>query len=554
MARDAFAASPWAARFVVQRLESRRPGRPKGAGIGPGRTGSMCGHLARHRLTSCSPSHLQERAPCESGAWLKPEGRPLEPLRAAMGMLPGPVAAWSLAYLKPGVLAATAWASCKLCLACAAVGYLTDSNRLPASAPKVLSQVAFKLLIPCMLFTKVVTALALNPEAPLLFIPASAAVLAAVGLGFGLLAGAILERGVFFFRTAPMLRPIKPARSAESIAATTAAAFGNPAAALVLVQKPQLPPQGLTEMLVAACGFGDSFTLPLVFMLALLPAALADSATAYVALFLLGWSPCFWSIGFAMLTYLRGRERNGSDSLRVASPFDASLVPAANPRVGRMYTKARQRGPVLDTGMGSRGTQMGAPSTPKARLVDAIQSCQAFLREFASRVVNPPLIAILAAVAVGLSPLGKVLCLPAGHPEVAQWGGHGLGAMVSSRQVLGVLQVMWDGLCVLGSSALVVQTIVLATSILQAKDNTATAARGQLRVEPVQKGWRRLLLPADALESRALLLVSIVRLFVMPLVGLAAAWTLSVWGLLPQDPICCLAVLLQCVMPSAQNL
>ena len=52
---------------------------------------------------------------------------------------------------------------------------------------------------------------------------------------------------------------------------------------------------------MSCCAFGNSLTLPLVFLLALLPAAAADRATGYLALFMMGWSPMLWTFGLQLL-------------------------------------------------------------------------------------------------------------------------------------------------------------------------------------------------------------------------------------------------------------
>jgi hypothetical protein len=54
-------------------------------------------------------------------------------------------------------------------------------------------------------------------------------------------------------------------------------------------------------MVPASAAFGNSFTLPAVFLTTLLPKPLADKALGYAALFLLAWSPCLWSIGLALV-------------------------------------------------------------------------------------------------------------------------------------------------------------------------------------------------------------------------------------------------------------
>ena len=58
---------------------------------------------------------------------------------------------------------------------------------------------------------------------------------------------------------------------------------------------------GARELTAAACAFGNTLTLPLVFLAALLPAAACERAVGYTALFLMGWSPLLWSLGYQLL-------------------------------------------------------------------------------------------------------------------------------------------------------------------------------------------------------------------------------------------------------------
>ena len=54
-----------------------------------------------------------------------------------------------------------------------------------------------------------------------------------------------------------------------------------------LIPKPKEPPQGLRQLLMQlSCAFGNSLTLPLVFLFALLPEAAANQSVAFVALLL----------------------------------------------------------------------------------------------------------------------------------------------------------------------------------------------------------------------------------------------------------------------------
>lgn len=58
-----------------------------------------------------------------------------------------------------------------------------------------------------------------------------------------------------------------------------------------------LTPPGTLEMVRAACMFGNSMTLPLVFMTSLLVGAPAERAVGYLALYQMAWSPLLWALG-----------------------------------------------------------------------------------------------------------------------------------------------------------------------------------------------------------------------------------------------------------------
>jgi predicted permease len=73
-----------------------------------------------------------------------------------------------------------------------------------------------------------------------------------------------------------------------------------------------------------ACAFGNSLTLPLVFLMALLPGAAAERATGFLALFLIGWSPSFWSIAYRALASI---DTQGQTA--VAATCDTPVSPTA---------------------------------------------------------------------------------------------------------------------------------------------------------------------------------------------------------------------------------
>ena len=57
---------------------------------------------------------------------------------------------------------------------------------------------------------------------------------------------------------------------------------------------------------VACCAFGNTFTLPIVFLVEVLGAAFGDRVAGYVALYLIGWSPALWTRGYLLITGAAG--------------------------------------------------------------------------------------------------------------------------------------------------------------------------------------------------------------------------------------------------------
>ena len=59
----------------------------------------------------------------------------------------------------------------------------------------------------------------------------------------------------------------------------------------------------------ACCAFGNTFTLPLVFLAEVLGASYADKVAGFIALYLIGWSPALWTVGYQLLA---GGDGDGS--------------------------------------------------------------------------------------------------------------------------------------------------------------------------------------------------------------------------------------------------
>jgi auxin efflux carrier family protein len=96
--------------------------------------------------------------------------------------------------------------------------------------------------------------------------------------------------------------PNKPTAAQEAIAASVARTVGAPSLAPALYPEPAAAPAGMKAVIQTACAFGNSLTMPLLFMLSLFPASLSSLATGSVALFLLGWSPVFWTLGYSKIS------------------------------------------------------------------------------------------------------------------------------------------------------------------------------------------------------------------------------------------------------------
>ena len=60
---------------------------------------------------------------------------------------------------------------------------------------------------------------------------------------------------------------------------------------------------GSRQLITAACAFGNSLTLPLAFLAALVPPGAAfDRAAGYTALCALAWAPLMWALGHQLLS------------------------------------------------------------------------------------------------------------------------------------------------------------------------------------------------------------------------------------------------------------
>lgn len=90
-------------------------------------------------------------------------------------------------------------------------------------------------------------------------------------------------------------------------------------AAPALLPSPAVAPPGLGVMVAVACGFGNCFTLPLLYLSTLHPAETA-LATAFLALFWMSWDPLFWTVGYRTLLKIGYRNPEAAQKADTASP------------------------------------------------------------------------------------------------------------------------------------------------------------------------------------------------------------------------------------------
>lgn len=400
--------------------------------------------------------------------------------------------------IDPIVFASTASASFKLFLICAIVRWLSETKRIPSNTSVVLAKVSFQVLIPCMLFSKVVSTLAMQPD-PILLIGMAAA--AIVQILLGLCWGNILT--VFIdgqysksFRIFGW-HASNPNDGAVSVAEATSQAMGVPHAREALLPKPIVAPAGYKSLIAAAGGFGNSFTLPAVFLLSLLPPVVADKAVAYLGLFLLAWSPCLWSFG--LYSIQRGYEM---ESQQVSD-------------------------------------KRGGGEMPKN---------QGFsLSKMVSGAINPPVIAVFAAALLGFTSVGQILFTDGGIAAVAST------LPLELSLVFYGIQNAYEVIQMLGGGTLAIQTLVLAASLVQNNDEPTSKPSSPGPVKSLLSA----LTPDNVLEARSLAVIFIVRFILVPCTSLLAFSFLAKtknFGPLLADPIFLFVVAVQSVMPSAQNL
>jgi predicted permease len=293
---------------------------------------------------------------------------------------------------------------------------------------------------------------------------------------------------------------------------------------------------------VACCAFGNTFTLPIVFLVEVLGAAFGDRVAGYVALYLIGWSPALWTAGYVLIT-------------------------------------------------GAAGADATRPKTSAGETV-------AFI---AKEVCNPPMIGICLGVLIGCTPLRHVLIgNTTGSIDLTS------GIPLELGVAFAAARCAFELAALVGGAALPVQTLILASSFVKPKPGEAkytqtdenatrpmmdaydddvskraggvTGSRRGSRAEVSETFGVRFTRTAsgavagvskkfvaaaraafavdDAADVRALLVASSVRFLLLPLVGVLGSLALraanSPWY--PSDPVVAMVGLTMSAMPPAQNM
>lgn len=383
------------------------------------------------------------------------------------------------------IAGATVSATIKMVLMCTVIARLVSQNILPPSTAATLSKVTFVVVTPCMLFTRLANTLSHPGASNLLFaLPLAMAVQVALGYALGTLGIYIAQRGRGWHPAH------NPTRAAKAIAASTAKAVGAPQA-LNALKGSNDAASYMDRLIITASAFGNSLTLPLVFLTTLFQGDVTslDAAIARTALVQITWYPLVWSVGYKGLLgspeiIQRGAERNATLSAAVANRVGARVPPANAVSIQR-------------------------------RLQIFIARAWAVVQTW----INPPLTGVAAGVAVGASGAAA---------RLLGFGDGGGPLPIELAIVSAAARCVVDVVQILASAALACQAIVLGASLAQEASGAA--------------------------PLKAVAIVSAVRFVALPLlVLLIVQWVrwVAPWCL---DPMAAFVLCVQSVMPPAQSL
>ena len=417
----------------------------------------------------------------------------------------------------------------KICVLCVVVSKLILKKRLPLETPVVVSKLAFNVLLPCYLCTRVAGTLTKTPLNQSLMV-----------LPFGALSQVIAGTicGVVLTKLVVTMASLQKNKSSGGSNRGSNNNNSISAAAIDIECKDDVMPR----LGLAACAFGNTFTLPLVFLTEVLGAANADVIAGYIALYLVGWTPLLWTVGF----------------LIIAGPAMSDAI-------------VREKNPV--------------------------KKCALQIRETGKRIVNelanPPFLAMVLGVIIGTNaPLREFLVPGAKAFAASTSSGTSIAAAapLEFSFIAGVAKAIYELAVNIGAAALPMQMLVLAASLVKVKkedlieqevindaadddifraDDASTSAKddaswitGKTKasfliekateiVTNIRKG-----LVMDAPDFKALCVACVTRFIVLPIVCVSGFLALKNFfpHLIPNDKIAQMVLLTMSCMPAAQNL
>lgn len=402
----------------------------------------------------------------------------------------------------------------KICVLCVVVSKLILKKRLPLETPVVVSKLAFNVLLPCYLCTRVAGTLTKTPLNQSLMV-----------LPFGALSQVIAGTicGVVLTKLVVTMASLKKRRGGST----------SNDAIDIECKDDVMPRLGL-----AACAFGNTFTLPLVFLTEVLGAANADVIAGYIALYLVGWTPLLWTVGF----------------LIIAGPATSDAILGENNPVKRFGLQIQETG-----------------------------------KRIVNELANPPFLAMVLGVIIGTNaPLREFLVPGAKALAVSASSGNVATAPLEFSFIAGVAKAIYELAVNIGAAALPMQMLVLAASLVKVKKedlieqevindaadddifradvssakDDASWITGKTKasflierateiVNNIRKG-----LVMDAPDFKALCVACVTRFVVLPIVCVSGFLALKNFfpHLIPNDKIAQMVLLTMSCMPAAQNL
>ncbi|OUS45831.1 AEC family transporter: auxin efflux [Ostreococcus tauri] len=290
------------------------------------------------------------------------------------------------------IMRATATATFKMVALCAVITGLMRDGKLPLETPVVVSKLAFNVMLPAYLCTRVAATLYMSPLTKALAVLPMSAVAQVI---FGSFIGVIVTSVVNKFYAYTKWYSVEPKDDAAE-------------EELVQLKKENMD---MSRLGIAACAFGNTFTLPLVFLTEVLGRARADETAGYIALYLIGWTPVLWTVGFLLIA-----------------------------------------GPVAVAGLSKDGSKTSA-------LRDAYLTTRATLQRISKELLNPPLLGIIAGVLIGATPLKEVF--------VGNFSDATTDFPAALTAVSVVLRALFELAASIGAAALPGQMLVLASSLVK---------------------------------------------------------------------------------------